>query len=201
MIIELFGIPGVGKTTYAKNETQFKSFFWPFANINNDTKWFKRNISKFFSSIPFIFLHLIWINKLSKLVKTYLDDKKNINRTIFNGIFLKKTFFKYKKKKNILFDEGVIQIAFSIFWRSTKDFDSKYIDKLFDLFYTPNKVVVINASHSTIVSRLLSRQRKPALFTEDELDDKVAFLLLKKNEFESRFLNSNTYIKEIYTNE
>ena len=210
MIIEFFGISGVGKSTICKEIYINNKVKWPRYKLYENNSWIVRNLKKFASIILFSTGNLNWIIKISKVLKKYetIHIKDRIN-LLFNGCSLK---ILQKKCKNMeekyIFDEGIFQYIWAIYLRANKKPSEEEIKTLLSLFSTPKKIYVVTANSDIILKRLKLRNRKTKLLESDNIMDKIEqmkeilndILIITKSylkETEIVFLNTNEELENV----
>lgn len=164
MIIELFGIPGSGKS-YCCEKIEKKE------NIKDVTKFFKEKIIG--KAVFHFFLKFFKINK--ELNEKYneminvLGDTSNYNNILDKKIniclYLKYLLFIYflekKCKMNIIVDEGIIHYSIVLFAEFSVDFDK--IEKIIEVLkiYSKEKMIIgIKCNKEIAIKRMEIRNRK-----------------------------------------
>lgn len=162
MIIEYFGISGVGKSTIMTKfieSNNNSNIVCPSFYLYEQNSWLIRNIKKFIIISFFILKNPRWCVFFYKNIKTHkMVNAKNLYVILFNGFFLKRQLLRcIDSSKIYLFDEGVFQLIWAIYLRSDETPDEILVSELLDLFEFPNKVVVVNAKDDVIYKRLQNR--------------------------------------------
>lgn len=210
MIIEFFGISGVGKSTICKEIYKNNNVKWPRYKLYETNSWLVRNIKKFVSIVIFSLYNFMWILKINNILKKYetinMKDKINL---LFNGCSLK---ILQKKCENLeekyIFDEGVFQYIWSVYLRANKDPVKDEIVSLLSLFDMPKKLFVVTADSDIILKRLKLRNRKTKILSSDNIIDRIEqmkkvlndIILISKEyskETEIIFLNTNEELKDV----
>ena len=170
MIIELTGLPGVGKSTILKGikEYEFKEA------IVFDVENFIKNISlfKLNGTIGYDIILLLKFYKLEKidckiLLKSLIILKSNKNSfkykvNIYRNILKKLIIFRILKNKEEIFlvDEGVSHIGMSLF----VDIKSEIIESKVVEFYKnlpkPDRILLIDADDSILLTRVIKRGKE-----------------------------------------
>lgn len=203
MIIELIGLPGCGKTTYATMLKKKNSKYSLPLNKYIYSKYrIIRNIKKLRLLILFIFKNITIFNNIIQ----------KFNKIQFKSSFLKYKMFVYlistlqvinicrKKEGTYILDEGICQVFWGILFNTTKD--KAEIFKLFTMLkhFIGNEIIELKPSVHIIKKRLRNRCDKGG----DEL--KVEILKDTDIIYESEeyiiqikeFLNNNNInVKEI----
>lgn len=174
MIIEYFGLPGSGKTTFCNricNEQHLK----------NPRIFFKDNL---FGKILFhIFLNTFYINysllKKYKEGKKILSNKKYVNKinpNISIELYLKYIVFIFyieNRYDAIVLDEGVIHYLTALYAEFEVDFD--LLDDIYKIFKVIDKDIVYKSTNCDIskaIENCKKRNRKDApidFLNDDEL--------------------------------
>ena len=184
MIYELFGMPGVGKTTISNKISK------EYGYINIMKKYRESILGK-------VYLHLfIKLFKIDKelrnkynqcviLCKKYIKNKNVVDKKIKLELYIKyMTFVYYIEKKynfkkiNIIVDEGIIHYAIAMF----AEFDIPFyaLDKLVELFYLNKFPIGVSCKIETVLEQIKKRNRKSTPI--DFLDVKNLEHLLKRYE-------------------
>jgi hypothetical protein len=143
MIIELYGLPGSGKTTLSKNLSSFKDF--KLVKIENNTELV------FFSLLsllrhPIVFLYtfyLVTVNSSSVGMFYY----KFMNILLHRNAKHMKAFF----YKSSVIDEGFSQNILSIY---EKTISKKELKRIVSLSPKPNTLVVFNIDSNILENRV-----------------------------------------------
>lgn len=184
MIIEFFGISGVGKTTLAKkyfNEND-SNIEWPTFNLYEKNSWFIRNVKKLICIIFFIITKPKWVWNYIKVLKKIGFKKRNDKfKIIFNGIFLRHLFNKSKnRKKKYLFDEGTFQLIWAIYLRTDDIPKKEIIEELINLFGIPSELNIVEADNNIIAKRLTTRGTKTKILETENLNENIIIMQEKK---------------------
>lgn len=182
MIIEFFGISGVGKSTLCKGMYKKGNFKWPRYRLYEKNNWLFRNIKKLLSNIIFLILNIKWFFTLNKCLKK-MDIKSTKDKCVilFNGCSLKDLQNKCKKKEKYLFDEGIFQYIWSIYLRTDKDVEKDDVLNLIRMFQMPDTLYVVNANIEVIYNRLISRGRTVKILESDNLTDNIKKMKYNQN--------------------
>lgn len=171
-MIELLGLPGAGKTTYAKKKLATYTNILE-NNIYSDNR-IRQNLNKIVFYVAFVVrkpkYYLLGINKLNKIhfnsVKIYIK----MNLYLFMTLGLLEKY----KDKNVLIDEGLGQILWAFYYNSKDSIHE--INGIFDLFheYCCDTVLFISAEKNEIKNRLLLRRNNGGSELQKDLlvDDK-----------------------------
>ena len=164
VFLELYGIPGVGKTTIAKilnkkfqNMSQRVIMYSEmFQKLQESDMW---RIKLFLSEFDWRLFKCFWfsLRMVSSISKRSMFDIKYIVFVIMNILAYKK-FTKFVDGI-VICDEGVIQYIFSLFYdREIQNLNPiQLIIREINNFY-PNTIYInIIASHNTIVKRIIER--------------------------------------------
>ncbi|MCI8273209.1 MAG: hypothetical protein HFJ55_03900 [Clostridia bacterium] len=196
MIVELFGLPGSGKTFYCNELREKKKY--------RDIMTFYKE--KFFGKVIF---HLILIfgmikkefrktyNDLIDIIGTDINKKNWITKEAEMNIYIKYIviiYFIEKNSKNLVIDEGIIHYCMVLFAEYELDKEQCFkIIEYFDNKYFKDKKCIcnINCNIDIALSRMKNRNRKRAPI--DFLSDDKLIILLERYE---QFIG---YIKNKYT--
>lgn len=175
MIIEFFGISGVGKSTIAKvyygNGVNIE---WPRYNLYEKNNWLLRNIKKCISVFYYSLTHLKWLIDFYRILsKVQIQSLKELNKILFNGVHLKYMLSKCKKEKEYIFDEGVFQMIWAIYLRTNELPKKEIIEKILSLFIVPDKLIIVDAKDEIIKNRLIKRGRKTKILETSDLMKKI----------------------------
>lgn len=176
--IEMIGMPAAGKTTLSNNlEKQNLNII----NINKLLSSYK--ISRQLSKVMFLILFLL------KNPKKFFRDTLIIRSSqqsstgdliivLLNWYLIMYLNMKYKHEKEVryLFDQGVFQALWSIYYKSNKSFDAM---KLIDNTSLPKKVYFLDESDKTLRERSSKRKKKVRLNYNNDEDVKKARNALK----------------------
>lgn len=197
MIIEFFGISGVGKTTVAikKKEEMLQNnqkVEWPWYDIYVKQKWLTRNIKKTFQTFTYIITHLKWYIKLRRILNTF----ENIGifqkfKLVVNGAFLKLNVEKCKKNTIYLFDEGIFQYIWSIYLRNNTEINKETVKMILEHFYIPNEVIIIDANNNTIKDRLIKRNIRTEILNSKKIMARI--IINKKRLYDIINIINNDY--------
>lgn len=171
-MIELLGLPGAGKTTYAKKKLATYTNILE-NNIYSDNR-IRQNLNKIVFYVAFVVrkpkYYLLGINKLNKIhfnsVKIYIK----MNLYLFMTLGLLEKY----KDKNVLIDEGLGQVLWAFYYNSKDSIEA--INGIFDMFneYCCDTVLFISAEKDEIKNRLLLRKNNGGSELQKDLlsDDK-----------------------------
>lgn len=207
MIIEFFGISGVGKTTVAKEYLKnSKDIEWPRYELYEKNNWLLRNLKKALYIVYFCIFNFKWVIKLNNLVKLLeINGFKDKFSVLFNGCFLKFQLLNCKKEKKYIFDEGVFQYVWALYLRTLKEPSEKIIVGILDLYGIPDEVNIVVADTEIIKERLIKRGRKTKILEKKDLINEIEKMKNIQNEI-LKFSNNliqekSVVIKNIDTNE
>lgn len=176
MIIEFFGISGVGKSTIAKMYYENnENMEWPRYNLYEKNNWLIRNVKKSISIFYYGLINFKWLADFYKILsKTGIQSLKEKNKILFNGIHLKYMLSKCNNGKKYIFDEGVFQMIWAIYLRSNELPKKEIIEKILTLFVIPDKLIIVDAKNETIKNRLINRGRKTKILETSNLTKKIS---------------------------
>ncbi len=175
MIIEFFGISGVGKSTICKEICKNKEIKWPRYYLYEKNTWLIRNIKKLFSILFFSIFNIKWLLELNNSINKFKIKKyKDKINLLFNGCSLKIFIEKCKNaNEKYIFDEGLYQYMWAIYLRTNILVKKEDIETIFKLFSIPDKLFIITASNETISERLIARGRKTKIIESSDLINKI----------------------------
>ncbi len=171
-MIELLGLPGAGKTTYAKIKLgDYKNILEN--NIYSDNR-IRQNLNKIVFYVAFAARnpkrYLLGINRLNKIHFNSTKTKIKMNLYLFMTLGL---LDKYKDK-DVLIDEGLGQVLWAFYYNSKDSIEA--INGIFDMFneYCCDTVLFISAEKDEIKNRLLLRKNNGGSELQKDLlsDDK-----------------------------
>lgn len=184
MIYELFGMPGVGKTTISNKISQ------KYRYINIMKKYRETILGK-------LYFHLfIKFFKMDKELRNiynqgiilcgkYIENINIMDKKIKLELYIKYMIFVYYlekkyhlKEKNIIIEEGIIHYAIAMF--AEFDIPFNVLDKLVKLFDLNKFPIGITCKMKTILEQIKKRNRKSTPI--DFLDIKNLEYLLKRYE-------------------
>lgn len=159
MIIELFGLPGCGKTTYAKESLNNK------INILNtyiySNSRIKRNINKLYLCVKMVvtnfnkFINLLKI--LSKINFKSLKLKLKMYQYVISYVSLIIIIQNKKYDNDVFFDEGILNVIWALAYNSQMS-ELQILELLKDFKeYIGDKIIFINTDKKIILNRLLNR--------------------------------------------
>lgn len=183
MIIEFFGVSGVGKSTLCKKLYKVSKAEWPNYMLYEHNNWFMRNVKKSLKILVYSFFNCNWVKRLIKQLKKYELSTKDELVLLFNGCYLSLVQKKCnKKKKTYLFDEGIFQYIWSIYLRSDKNFIKEDVKNIIKMFTLPEKVIFVSADANVIYNRLVNRNRKTKILNSHNVLNKISNMqILQKN--------------------
>lgn len=183
MIIEINGLPGIGKTTVAKalgsilEENKRKCIY----RYETQKSFVERYIGYLFDgSIPLYFL-------LSKYVKTFENDRMNRIRIASTVVFYYRMYRDFEKKhldEIMIIDQGIVQALISIAYASAipsffeLEAIIEYIEKKVH-FLRIDCINAISISNDRIITRNTSAGRLDVLKEEK----RVSVLEIQKHNF------------------
>lgn len=179
MLIEYFGISGVGKTTIAKMhfdkmKEQEKMVEWQGYDLYNNRSWFERNLRKSIFVSAYFVKHFTWSAKLMRIFQQVKICPRDICTLWFNGIFLKSSMEKRRHLPGyFLFDEGVLQYIWAVGLRMDEGLTEIVISEIIKLFGMADKIIVVQASTSSICSRLQKRGERVRIMECDNLANRI----------------------------
>ena len=155
-MIELLGLPGAGKTTYAKKKLGNYTNILE-NNIYSDNR-IRQNLNKIVFYVFFAARnpkrYLLGINRLNNIHFNSRKTKIKMNLYLFMTLGL---LDKYKDK-DVLIDEGLGQVLWAFYYNSKDSIEA--INGIFDMFneYCCDTVLFISAEKDEIKNRLLLRK-------------------------------------------
>lgn len=182
MIIEIFGLPGSGKTTFCQKYSTEK-------NLKDLMKFYRDSF--FGRSLYYIFKYIYFlIPKINIKLKRIMEvlSKKNYTNCINKDISIKEYiifmcfvyYCELKNKKNVIIDEGIIHYCMALHAEFGVEFD--VLDEIInELKLEKNiKYIVLNCSVEKCLSQMKKRNRMRSSI--DFMDEGELELLLKKYE-------------------
>ena len=171
-MIELLGLPGAGKTTYAKKELGDYTNILE-NNIYSDNR-IRQNLNKIVFYVAFAARnpkrYLLGINRLNNIHFNSRKTKIKMNLYLFMTLGL---LDKYKDK-DVLIDEGLGQVLWAFYYNSKDSIEA--INDIFDMFNECccDMVLFISAEKDEIKNRLLLRKNNGGSELQKDLlsDDK-----------------------------
>lgn len=171
-MIELLGLPGAGKTTYAKKKLSNYTNILE-NNIYSDNR-IRQNLNKIVFYVFFAARnpkrYLLGINRLNNIHFNSRKTKIKMNLYLFMTLGL---LDKYKDK-DVLIDEGLGQVLWAFYYNSKDSIEA--INGIFDMFneYCCDTVLFISAEKDEIKNRLLLRKNNGGSELQKDLlsDDK-----------------------------
>lgn len=171
-MIELLGLPGAGKTTYAKKKLGNCTNILE-NNIYSDNR-IRQNLNKIVFYVFFAARnpkrYLLGINRLNNIHFNSRKTKIKMNLYLFMTLGL---LDKYKDK-DVLIDEGLGQVLWAFYYNSKDSIEA--INGIFDMFneYCCDTVLFISAEKDEIKNRLLLRKNNGGSELQKDLlsDDK-----------------------------
>lgn len=204
MIIEFLGVSGVGKTTVAKAykqklEKEGKVVIWDTYDLYAKNGWLIRNLKKSFTVLIFGVLNPRWVKRYKIFLDKNISNKRDIPKPLFNATFLKALLVKAKKDDKIhIFDEGALQYLWAVKLRNDncKWIRKQDVNAAIDFFGLPDKLIVVNASVKTIVTRIKQRGEYVKIMDYGNLNETVTAMNHLKDEIVS-FVRLRTEIEAI----
>ena len=186
MKIEFLGASGVGKTTVAKKVSLIykdagRRVFWPRYTLYERISWKKRNIIKIFYVAGYALMHPIGTINLIMNIKKCDMVKKDTTNIIYNGIFLKKMEQTGTDNDILIFDEGSLQLVWSILRRIKSDISDEFILYIISFFKLPDKIVVVDADTAVIKKRLLERGKYTPLLDASDIEEEIDRMRFEQN--------------------
>lgn len=178
-MIELLGLPGAGKTTYAKKKLDDYTNILE-NNIYSDNR-IRQNLNKIVFYVFFVTRnpkrYLLGINRLNNIHFNSRKTKIKMNLYLFMTLGL---LDKYKDK-DVLIDEGLGQVLWAFYYNSKDSIEA--INGIFDMFneYCCDTVLFISAEKDEIKNRLLLRKNNGGSELQKDLlsDDKYLDFAIK----------------------
>lgn len=167
MIIEVSGIPGVGKSTVIKElilRSNDKNLIFNFEEFILNKRIIKCNNILLFDIYIFSKFYLLKKKDILILKKSLQYIKKSDN-TFFNklniirNIVKKIIIYRYtiNHKRTFVLDESVSHILFNLFVDNEKKYDKNIIEDFLKILPSPNKILVIDAPDEVIKTRIIDR--------------------------------------------
>lgn len=193
MIIEVFGLFGVGKSYFLK-EIDKKScendmYYIEKNNYHGKIVWILHNIKKVFMVILFSVRSWDWRNQLNQILGKNTMTTKQKFKFLINGIYLKIRLDKCNKEKINIIDEGVAQYIWSIIRKI--NMPNQSIVQIWNLFGHDNKICWLNADRKIIIERLNNRNRKSPIDSIEDGDKILDELLCKQKMILSNLEEAN----------
>ena len=155
--IELFGIPGSGKSTYLKsNELKCHNLNEMFINDSR----IKRFIKKMKYTLKVLFFYRDDNKNLYRFFKLFEFPTFKLKLKMF--IYLYSTVYLIMSNEHTRFclEEGIFQVLWAFFYNTTNEFyDINYCIKQLEC-YLPKKVIYLDAKEGDVYTRLLERSQK-----------------------------------------
>ncbi len=182
MIIELFGLPGAGKTTCGNNiEKKFK--------IKNILEFYRENLIGKILFHLFLYCFLLNANLREKYTKILnILQKEKIENNIINPhikieLYIKYLLFayciEYKSKKSLVIDEGIIHYCMALFAEFNVSID--ILEAIIDLLKISNKKIIIISLKCPINKAIKQMQiRKRKRTSLDFLSDEKLKIVLDR---------------------
>ncbi len=184
--VELFGVPGSGKSTYVK-ENDLK--IYDLNNRINGSCRLKRNIKKCMYMINI----LSFKRNINKNIKCVIKEFEFSNFKVKLKMLLYMYSIIYlilkNKNKNYVMDEGILQVLWALGYNSdNENYDIEYcLKKLKN--YLPDKVVYLNVEEEIIYERLSKRNNKGGSELEHDITMNKNYLT-KAKQIENRIIDS-----------
>ena len=186
--IELFGIPGCGKSYYANNITP------EHMNLNKKYVYSNNRIIRNLKKLILISSEMFCCIKkyitasklLSKLSFSSKSKKTKMKIYLMSTIALtNKSKKKLKEKNKVILEEGLLQVLWGICYNS--DADDKFIDKYIDFFSNDfqDKIIVLNTDINEITKRLELRNNNGGSELEHDIKNKKN-LIIKANDIKNK---------------
>ena len=175
----MLGVPGAGKTTYAKKKLDDYTNILE-NNIYSDNR-IRQNLNKIVFYVFFVTRnpkrYLLGINRLNNIHFNSRKTKIKMNLYLFMTLGL---LDKYKDK-DVLIDEGLGQVLWAFYYNSKDSIEA--INGIFDMFneYCCDTVLFISAEKDEIKNRLLLRKNNGGSELQKDLlsDDKYLDFAIK----------------------
>lgn len=183
MIIEIFGLPGAGKTTVYNS---LKSTNSEESNLIGSSEFseYRRNIDRletiklFSQDLSGTIKYLMFLKKINAI-----KNKSELKRALKNKIipFQLSNFFDKNKDKALIFDQLYIQNVWSILFNAKYN-DYSVIDTLlkFDIHLRTKKYIYINVDLHEAVDRIANRGKGNSRFDGND-KGKIISELKNKN--------------------
>lgn len=157
--IELFGIPGCGKTTFAKEKLD------NYINLNKIYIYHDNRIIRNIKKIKIFFMVTIFNPKHLKKINTVIKSVKfhNLKNKIKMFLFLSTSIYLVEKAKQtnraLVLEEGMFVTLWAICYNSEyhKQFITNFFNTFNDLFL--DEVIYFDIPEKTILERLKSRAK------------------------------------------
>lgn len=183
--VELFGVPGSGKSTYVK-ENNLKKY--DLNNKINGSCRLKRNIKK----CTYMISILVFKRNINKNIKSVIEEfefpsfkvKLKMLLYMYSIIYL----ILRNKNKNYVMDEGILQVIWAFGYNSeNENYDIEYcLKKLKN--YLPDKVIYLNVEEEIIYERLSKRNNKGGSELEHDITMNKNYLT-KAKQIENRIID------------
>lgn len=183
--VELFGVPGSGKSTYVK-ENNLKKY--DLNNKINGSCRLKRNIKK----CTYMISILVLKRNINKNIKSVIEEfefpsfkvKLKMLLYMYSIIYL----ILRNKNKNYVMDEGILQVIWAFGYNSeNENYDIEYcLKKLKN--YLPDKVIYLNVEEEIIYERLSKRNNKGGSELEHDITMNKNYLT-KAKQIENRIID------------
>ncbi len=183
--VELFGVPGSGKSTYVKENNLKKN---DLNNKINGSCRLKRNIKK----CTYMISILVSKRNINKNIKSVIEEfefpsfkvKLKMLLYMYSIIYL----ILRNKNKNYVMDEGILQVIWALGYNSeNENYDIEYcLKKLKN--YLPDKVIYLNVKEEIIYERLSKRNNKGGSELEHDITMNKNYLT-KAKQIENRIID------------
>ena len=173
-IIEVFGLPGVGKTTF---EIEVKKYL----KLKNKTVLNRREI---ITKYAFTNLKINFLDYTSLVYFGFVEKLKNKRKKNLKNNFVPKNFKKKIKFKNLIsnfFRDRYIKICKNLFLKYFKNNlkDKKIIDNLINKIAPKNKNLITFWIHEMFAAYyLFTKDEKDVIYLSDEGFNQRCFLIL-----------------------
>jgi len=197
MLIEIFGLPGSGKSTYVRENIKDNEIDILAEKIYSNSR-IKRSINKVLPILKLFFID----NKF------FRNICKELKKMEFKSLFIKLKMYQLtlsyvsiikeiKKEKVYYIDEGIVTLIWAIFYNSNKNNFKQIGDfvKIFNLFIG-DRLIYVKTDLETIYERLIVRNTSGG--SELQKDIRTDKEQLKyANEIMEKILDEITKIKKI----
>lgn len=163
MIIELFGLPGCGKSTFVKENLKKDSINVGKKYIYSDSR-LKRNINKMRLCFTLLFTNVKKFYKCLKIISKFkfnsLKLRIKMTQYLISNVSMIELVKRNEKDKNCFLDEGILNVIWALSYNS--NISEKEIDGIILELeeYIGEKIIYINTDVDIILKRLLDRNNK-----------------------------------------
>lgn len=200
MIVEFFGVSGSGKTTLAKQymhktESDGIRVIWRTYELYLKNNWLIRNIKKAVVVELYSLRNREWVKRYATFIRKEIKGKKDYLTMLFNGVYLKSIYHDSDSPDEVfLYDEGILQLLWSVKLRSKVPIAVEDLSELLDLFRTPNQVFVIDSEAETIAKRISDRGEYVRMMDGGDLVETIIRMQKTQNEIVDIISNDVTVV-------